>query len=148
MPAFIDDEAEPADAIFAGGNEITSHVSGRAIAALGGEAFDKARLLIGPDGCDHDPIVGVFALEGAPILGERLPRRQNDAMDLFVGVGLTVTERPVRATPFEIRKQMWEAHRDLRPLAVLLVPAAGIAISRVDLQVGGLLDMEATVPSG
>jgi len=86
-------------------------------------------------------------LEAAGILGMGLSRLEDDAVHGFIGIGLGVPQRLIRAFALIGGKEMREGRGDLRPFSVFFVEAVLVSIERRDFCVRGCVELKPAMAS-
>lgn len=148
MPRWIDHEAMAPGIVFGGRHEKPALPLGTPITTDSCSAFDEAGPMSGVDRRNDDPVAGMIAPELTRVLAVGFFCFQDDAIDLLIGVGFTMPQCLVGAAPLIIREELREGYGDLGPLRIFLVPAAGVAIGRMNESVALVVEMEAAMRGG
>src|SRR5258708_14514400 len=141
----MDGEAEAADVIFVGWDEIAALLGGALIGAERGDAFGHDGVPVGPDRRNHDPVGCVISFKGATILLVRFTGLKGTPVNPLPGVRIPVADGLVRAAQLIVSEKLRKGLCNGRPGAIFLIPAAARAKSGIDLRVVTGIEMEAAM---
>jgi hypothetical protein len=99
VASLIDYEADAADVIFVGRDEVAALLGGGSIAAERGDAFGHTGVLIAPDCRNHEPVGCVITFKGATVLLVGLSGLKALSVDCFPSVRVPIADGPIRAAP-------------------------------------------------
>lgn len=99
MPQWIDDKAMPADRVVGTWNQEPSFAGLAPDPTQRRDALDKARLVIGIEGRDDDPVITMETLEFLSVPHMRLAAGQCDAHHALVGIRIIVAKCAIRQAP-------------------------------------------------
>ena len=101
----------------------------------------KARLVVGIEGRDDDPVVAMSLFEFLSVRHMRLAAVQCDAHDALVGIREIVAKCAISQTSLIGGEQLGESMGDLRPFTILLIEFAVIPEESLDGRIGFLGEM-------